>query len=167
MEPASSELISRSSFSRSASLEADAASRILALLREGLRAGTRVGSNGTVVEGVMEKDAVGIEGGIGDGRGDRPESEISVLEDSALGDVVTAFQPKKELILFPGVLGCFESKELADAVRPLDSMCNGGGRLDDRRNAIVWARLWPGGELSTGMNGSLTRRLCNGVPFEN
>lgn len=161
MEPASSELISRSSFSRSASFDADPASRTLALLREGLRAGNRVGSNGTVVAGLMEKEALGIEGGIGDGRGDRPESEISVLEDSALGDVVTAFQPKKELILFPGVLGCFESKE------PAESMRKGGGRLVDGRNAIVWARLWPGGELSTGMNGSLTRRLCTGVPFEN
>lgn len=45
-------------------------------------------------------------GGIGDdGIGDRPPSEISVLEESAPGDVA-AFQPKKELILLPGVLGC-------------------------------------------------------------
>lgn len=43
--------------------------------------------------------------------GERPSSEISVLEDSAPGDGAD-FQPKNEVILFPGVFGCFESVEL-------------------------------------------------------
>lgn len=46
---------------------------------------------------------------MGDGMDDRPPSEISVLDDSPPGEVAVAvfpFQPKKELILFPGVLGC-------------------------------------------------------------
>lgn len=43
-------------------------------------------------------------GTIGEGPGDLPLSETSVLEDSAPGEVV-AFQPKKELILPPGFLG--------------------------------------------------------------
>jgi hypothetical protein len=48
--------------------------------------------------------------------GERPKSEISVLEDSPPGEVAVCpafpafpafpFQPKKELILFPGVFGC-------------------------------------------------------------
>lgn len=68
---------------------------------------------GIVVAGVIEKEALGNEGGMGDGNGERPPSEISVLEDSAPGEVAP-FQPKKELILFPGVLGFLESAELAD-----------------------------------------------------
>ena len=42
------------------------------------------------------------EGRLGEGRGDRP-SDISVLEESALGD--TFFHPKKVVILLPGVRG--------------------------------------------------------------
>lgn len=41
---------------------------------------------------------------IGDGRFEGPESEISVLLDSAPGEDAD-FQPKKEVILFPGVFG--------------------------------------------------------------
>jgi hypothetical protein len=46
----------------------------------------------------------GRDAGFGDGRGDMPESEISVLVDSAPGDA-TFFQPKNDVILLPGVLG--------------------------------------------------------------
>ena len=114
--------------------------------------------------------------------GDRPPSEISVLEDSAPGEVTGAFQPKKLLILFPGVRGscCFESNELADALRaPAESIRRGGGRLVGGCRAIaVWEEaMVAGGEAMvaggegeegrTGINGSLTRRLCRGVPFEN
>lgn len=41
---------------------------------------------------------------IGDGIGDKTESEISVLIDSAPGDVAL-FHPKNDVILLPGVLG--------------------------------------------------------------
>lgn len=51
--------------------------------------------------------------GIGGGIAARPESEISVLDDSPPGDVAVllfaAFQLKKELIFFPGALGCLGS----------------------------------------------------------
>lgn len=78
----------------------------------------------------MEKEALGKDGGMGEANGDRPASEISVLEDSAPGEV-GPFQPKKELIFLPGVLGCcLESKELADEFRaPAESIRRGGGRL--------------------------------------
>lgn len=68
---------------------------------------------------------------MGDASGERPPSEISVLEDSAPGEVTGAFQPKRLLILFPGVLGfCFNSRELADTLRaPAESIRRGGGRL--------------------------------------
>ena len=117
-----------------------------------------------------------MEGGMGDdASGDRPPSEISVLEDSAPGEVTGAFQPKKLLILFPGVLGscCFESNELADAFRaPAESIRRGGGRLEGGCRAIaVWEEAMVAGgegdEGRTGINGSLTRRLCRRVPFEN
>jgi hypothetical protein len=50
-------------------------------------------------------------GGMGEYNEDRPPSDISVLDDSPPGDVavgafVLPFQPKKELIFLPGVLGC-------------------------------------------------------------
>lgn len=57
---------------------------------------------------------------MGVGITDRPESEISVLEDSPPGEVATlgllfaAFQPKNELIFFPGVLGCLGSPATID-----------------------------------------------------
>jgi hypothetical protein len=60
-------------------------------------------------------------GGMGEGMVDRPESEISVLDDSPPGEVAVllllfaaAFQPKNELILFPGVLGCLGSPAAMD-----------------------------------------------------
>ena len=74
---------------------------------------------------MMEKEVLGIDGGIGDGSGDRPPSDISVLEDSPPGDVA-ALHPKKELILFPGVFGCRGSFTGVDMLRALASMCNGG-----------------------------------------
>jgi hypothetical protein len=132
--------------------------------------GLAVGSKGIDVDGVMEYEVLGIDGGIGDGSGDRPVSEISVLEDSAPGDVVVALQPKKELILFPGVFGWRGSFTGKDMLRALESMCKGGGRFVGGCKAIVLGRLWceeEVGEGRTGMNGSLTRRLCTGVPFVN
>jgi hypothetical protein len=109
-------------------------------------------------------------GGIGEGMVDRPESEISVLEDSAPGDVAVlllfaAFQPKNELILFPGVFGFLGSVALIDIDRGSTSICRGGGRFIGRCNAILVARRVGGGDLRTGMNGSLSRRLCKGVPI--
>lgn len=108
---------------------------------------------------------------------DRPESEISVLDDSPPGDVAVllfaAFQPKKELILFPGVFGCLGSPAPIDidTERGSTSICNGGGLLIGGCNAILVARrddrFVGGGDLRTGMNGSLSRRLCRGVPFVN
>jgi hypothetical protein len=80
-------------------------------------------------------------GGMGEGIGDRPPSEISVLEDSAPGDVaVLAFQPKKELILFPGVLGCLGSAWPMDMDRGSTSICKGGGRFMGGCKAILVAR---------------------------
>lgn len=101
---------------------------------------------------------------MGEASGERPPSEISVLEDSAPGEVTGPFHPKKELILFPGVFGwfCFNSKEVADAFRaPAESIRSGGGRLGGGCNAMA------GGEGRTGMKGSLTSRLCRGFSFEN
>lgn len=67
-----------------------------------------------------------VEGCMGDGRGEgAPFSEISVLDDSAPGEELD-FQPKKEVILLPGVLGCFASIEPVDA---LESTRSGGGGL--------------------------------------
>lgn len=63
---------------------------------------------------------------MGDGSGDgAPLSEISVLVDSPPGEEAV-FQPKKEVILFPGVLGCFVSIEPEDV---FESTRSGGGRL--------------------------------------
>lgn len=91
-----------------------------------------------------------------------------MLEDSPPGDVAV-FQPKKELILPPGVFGCRGSFTLLGMPRALGSMCSGGGRFCGGCKAIVLARLWfeDAGEGRTGINGSLTRRLCSGVPFVN
>lgn len=123
------------------------------------------GSKGTVVDGVMEKDALWREAGIGEGTGERPVSEISVLEDSAPGEDVVARHPKKELILFAGVFGCLESP---DEDRLGESICSGGGRREGRCKAMVVGRLGRNaGDLRMGTNGSLTRRLCRDVPFEN
>jgi hypothetical protein len=88
----------------------------------------------------MENEVLGMDGGIGEGSGDRPPSEISVLEDSAPGDVA-ALQPKKELILFPGVLGCRGSFPPLDILRAFESMCRGGGRFVGGCKAMVVARL--------------------------
>lgn len=116
-------------------------------------------------------------GGIGEGIADRPESEISVLDDSPPGDVVVllfaAFQPKKELILLPGVLGCLGSPEPIDIdiERGSTSICSGGGLFIGACTAMLVARrddrFVGGGDLRTGINGSLSRRLCRGVPFMN
>lgn len=108
----------------------------------------------------------GIDEGIGD-TGERLVSETSVLVDSAPGDEA-ALQPKKELILPPGVLGCFESVELADIARPLESIWSGGGRFDGGCRAILLSGGSPaGGESSTGIKGSLARRLWRGVASAN
>lgn len=101
-----------------------------------------------------------------------------MLEDSPPGDVAVllcpgaAFQPKKELILFPGVFGCLGSPAIdIDIDRESTSICSGGGRFIGGCNAILVARredrFVGGGDLRTGMNGSLSRRLCRGVPFMN
>jgi hypothetical protein len=116
-------------------------------------------------------------GGMGEGIADRPESEISVLDDSPPGDVTVllfaAFQPKKELILFPDVFGCLGSPAPIDIdiERESTSICRGGGLCIGICNAILVARrdnrFVGGGELRTGMNGSLSRRLCRGVALMN
>lgn len=77
---------------------------------------------------------------IGEGIGDLPESEISVLDDSAPGDCAV-FQPKKDVILFPGVFGCFESTELPDILRFPESTRIGEGLFERGCNPIVSARL--------------------------
>ena len=118
-----------------------------------------------MVEGVMEKDALWREAGIGEGTGERPDSEISVLEDSAPGEEVVARHPKKELILFAGVFGCLESP---DEDRLGESICRGGGRREGKFKAMVVGRLGrKAGDFRMGTKGSLTRRLCKDVPFEN
>ena len=67
---------------------------------------------------------------IGDGTGDKPESDISVLVDSAPGDA-TFFHPKKEVILLPGVFGNgLKSFELEERLR--ESTRRGGGRVVGR-----------------------------------
>lgn len=115
-------------------------------------------------------------GGMGEGIADRPESEISVLDDSPPGDVAAllfaAFQPKKELILFPGAFEYLGSPAPIDidTERGSTSICS-GGLFIGACNAMLVARrdnrFVGGGELRTGMNGSLSRRLCRGVPFMN
>ena len=96
-----------------------------------------------------------------------------MLDDSPPGDVLFPFQPKKELILFPGVLGFLGSPEAIDIDTERESTlkCSGGGLFIDICNAILVARrddrFVRGGDLRIGMNGSLSRRLCRGVPFVN
>lgn len=127
-------------------------------------------SRGTVVEGVIEKEALGRDCGMGDGNGDRPVSEISVLDESAPGEEDWARQPKKLLILFAGVFGgcCWCLESMAACMPRTESMCSGGGRLEGRCKAMVAALLWMiGGDFRTGTKGSLTRRLWTGVPFVN
>ena len=104
---------------------------------------------------------------MGECSGDRPASEISVLDDSPPGEEA-ARKPKKELILWPGVLGCLASATLLDMDQPVAAMCRGGGRceLEGGCKPMVVALLGVE-ERRTGMKGSLTRRLCTGVPFEN
>ena len=83
-----------------------------------------------------------VDGTIGEGRGDGAlVSDISVLDDSAPGDEVD-FHPKKEVILLPGVLGCFASIEPEDPLRKLESTrSGGGGLLKGGCRAIVTDRL--------------------------
>jgi len=122
-----------------------------------------------IVEGTDTPFALGIsisEGIMGDANGERPLSDISVLDDSAPGELVV-FHPKNDVILFPGVFGgCFRSAELRMFREP-ESTRIGGGRFDGGCNAMVSERLWRGGGggLRTGMTGSLERREWNGVPF--
>lgn len=103
---------------------------------------------------------------------ERPPSEISVLDDSPPGEEAEfPFQPKKELILFPGVFGWRGSTPMG-MDRSFKSIYKGGGRLVGGCKAILEARRWVpvgGGEVRTGIKGSLTRRLCSeeGVPFVN
>jgi hypothetical protein len=108
-------------------------------------------------EPLVLKEGALADCGKGEGNGDRPLSLISVLDDSAPGEVVV-FQPKKDVILFPGVLGSFSPG--LGIVGRLASMCRGGGRLWGGCKAIVSDLLWftGGGDLSTGMMGSLERR---------
>lgn len=78
------------------------------------------------IEALVLKEGILADCGSGEGNGDRPLSLISVLLDSAEGDVVV-FQPKNDVILFPGVFGCLSpGPGIADR---LASMCRGGGRL--------------------------------------
>lgn len=146
---------------------------MLALLSDELRCGRdvcgRVGSKGTVVDGVIEKDALGSDGGMGDGIGDRPDSEISVLEDSAPGEELPARHPKKELILLPGVFGCLLSPIVDEVpVRRGGSICSGAGPFDGRCRAIVVARFgFVAGDIRLWTKDSLTRRLCTRVAFVN
>lgn len=77
-------------------------------------------------------------GFMGDGRGETPESEISVLVDSAPGEAAAFFQPKKEVILAPGVLGAdLWSLEVAGKSSEPESTRNGGGRDDDDDDDVV------------------------------
>ena len=65
---------------------------------------------------------------MGDGNGDTPDSEISVLVDSAPGEAAAFFQVKKDVILAPGVLGVsLWSFAAADASSEPESTRSGGG----------------------------------------
>lgn len=105
-------------------------------------------------------------GGIGEGIGERPPSEISVLDESPPGELaVFPFHPKKELILLPGVLGC-----PMDSDRRLSiSICRGGRFMGGCKAILETRRPVEGGEVRIGIKGSLTRRLWReeGVPFVN
>ena len=63
----------------------------------------------------------------GDGPGDRPLSEFSVLNESVLGDAVR-FQPKKEETFPPGVVGFLASLADNDLADDAESIRSGGGR---------------------------------------
>jgi hypothetical protein len=109
-------------------------------------------------------------GGIGEGMGERPPSEISVLDESPPGELaVFPFHPKKELILLPGVLGCRGSGPMDNDRRLSISICRGGRLMGGCKAILETRRLVGGGEARTGIKGSLTRRLWReeGVPFVN
>jgi hypothetical protein len=62
----------------------------------------------------------------GEGPGERPLSEFSVLSESVLGEAVR-FQPKKEDIFPPGVCGFFASLADSDFADEAESIRSGGG----------------------------------------
>ena len=71
----------------------------------------------------------------GEGPGDRPVSDISVLAESALGEAAR-FQPKNDETLPPGVIGFFESFAASDFAEFAESTRRGGG-LEPGLSAMV------------------------------
>ena len=74
----------------------------------------------------------------GDGSGERPLSEASVVVESVPGDAL-CFHPKNEVILLPGVCGFLPSFEFCEKDRPGKVSIRKGGGLEGI-NAIVFDR---------------------------
>jgi hypothetical protein len=158
IDPASSELISRSSFSNCKALDPRSGSRKL-LPREPILAGTGrafpLGPSNAGGDGLGVNAGFGYGCESGEGNVDRPVSLTSALDDSAPGEL-TVFHPKNEVILLPGVLDCFESIEPEDdMIRKPFSKLSGGGLLPDFTVIVS----------DTAMEGSLTRREWTDIPF--
>ena len=98
-----------------------------------------------------------VEAGIGEGKGERPDSEISVLAESVPGDALL-FHVKKDVILLPGVLGCC-LYSLAGMLREVGkSTRSGAGLFVGGCKAIVVEGLWSdsAGDGGVGGRGSIT-----------